>query len=225
MQWTVKETLSCGLECRHCWLPFQTMANHTIDRLGLTSWTERLSAASAAASPECTVWLNSACCIRGWLLTVDQGKLFWSYFILLATAEVLFCHLWDAVFGSLLLMCSYNSLAYFCRMIVGISTITDCGTLFILTLEATEEACAHVPGCAPGDFNWVHSEEMWFWNTFIERYYDTHALDQSVYTTFLLFDNFLQTLGWGFVQFVIKFLFFFLIMPMFAFGQGTHGWI
>lgn len=57
----------------------------------------------------------------------------------------------------------------------------------------------------------------------MEQYYDTHALDQSVYTTFLLFDNFLQTLIWGFVQPVINFLFFSLQMPMFAFGQGTHG--
>lgn len=162
---------------------------------------------------------------KGWLLTVDQGKLFWSYFILLATAEVLFCHPWDAVLGSLLLICSYNSLACFCWMIVGISTITDCGTSFMLTLEAAGEACAYVSGCAPGDCNWVHSEERRFWNVSMEQYYDTHALDQSVYTTFLLFDNFLQTLIWGFIQPVINFLFFSLQMPMFAFGQGTHGWI
>lgn len=38
-------------------------------------------------------------------------------------------------------------------MIVGISTVTDRGTLFTLTLEAAEEACAHVPRGAPGDCN------------------------------------------------------------------------
>lgn len=65
MQWTVKETLSCGLECRHCWLPSQTMANHTTDRLELTGWTVRLSTASAAASPERAPLLSSSeCCVR-----------------------------------------------------------------------------------------------------------------------------------------------------------------
>lgn len=91
---------------------------------------------------------------KGWLLTVDQGKIAWSYFIPLVIAMVLFCHLWDALFGPFLLMSSYNSLACFCRMIAGISTITDCGTLFILTLEAVGKACAHV----------VHAPVCFWWS-------------------------------------------------------------
>lgn len=94
---------------------------------------------------------NPQSAAKGWLLTVDEGKLVWSYFILLVTVVVLFCHLWDALFGPFLLMSSYNSWSCFSRMMAGISTITDCGTLFILTLEAVGKACArvaHAPVCS-----------------------------------------------------------------------------
>lgn len=134
---------------------------------------------------------------KGWLLTVDQGKLVWNYFILLVAAVVLFCHLWDALFGPFLLMSSHNSLACFCRMIAGISTITDCGTLFILTLEAVGKACAcvaHAPVCS-----WwfqLHREERQLWNVSMEQFYEM-LWTQRVSTTLLLFDSFLQTLKWS----------------------------
>lgn len=71
--------------------------------------------------------------------------------MLFATAVVLFCHPGDALFGPFLLVSSYNSLACFCKMITGISTITDCGTLFMLTLEAVGKVCtrvAYAPVCS-----------------------------------------------------------------------------
>lgn len=61
---------------------------------------------------------------------------------------VLFCHPLDALFGPCLLMPSSNSLACFCGMMAGISTLTGCGTLLVLTLAAVGKACACIAPCA-----------------------------------------------------------------------------
>lgn len=163
---------------------------------------------------------------KGWLLTVDEGKLLWNCFMPFATVVVLFCHPGDALFGPFLLMSSYNSLACFCKMITGISTITDCGTLFMLTLEAVGKACAHA-ACAPV-CSWWSQLSAQRGKTIVEHVHRAilwTALDRRVYSTLLLFDSFLWTLKWGIVQHISEFLLFFLQMPMFACGQGTRVWM
>lgn len=86
--------------------------------------------------------------LKGWLLTVDQGKLFWRYFVLLVALVGLSCHLWNALFTPFSLMCRCNPLVCYWRIASGISAITDCGTLSILTSEAVGKVCAciaHAP--------------------------------------------------------------------------------